>query len=74
MSYLRDADYIESFSKNLRAVREGKGLSMSEVARIMGIELNTLHRIEKGKVDISISTLKAIASALNIPPSGLLKF
>jgi transcriptional regulator with XRE-family HTH domain len=74
MSHLRDEDYIKSFGENLRAVRKRKNLSMSEIAKKTRVELNSLYRIEKGKVDISISTLKAIADALEIPPAQLLKF
>lgn len=47
---------------------------MHEVSGNCYMELNSLYRIEKGKVDISISTLKAIANALDIPPAQLLKF
>ncbi|OQP51105.1 hypothetical protein A4H97_04645 [Niastella yeongjuensis] len=71
---LRNVTYIKAFGENLRAIRKKKNLTMHEVSGNCYMELNSLYRIEKGKVDISISTLKAIANALDIPPAQLLKF
>lgn len=47
---------------------------MQEVASRSQMELNSVYRIEKGKVDLSICTLVVIADALEIPPYKILQF
>jgi transcriptional regulator with XRE-family HTH domain len=55
-----------------------KGMTLNDVAHSgthkQWMELNSYYRIEKGDVNISICTLSAIAKALDIHPSELLKF
>ena len=48
--------------------------SVREFARIANIEQLQLINIEKGRVDIRISTLKKIAKGLGLKPKDLLNF
>ncbi len=55
---------------NLRSVNYG----VREFARIANIEHHQLINIEKGRVDIRISTLNKIAKGLGLKPKDLLEF
>lgn len=55
---------------NLRSLNYG----VREFARIANIEHHQLINIEKGRVDIRISTLNKIAKGLGLKPKDLLEF
>ena len=58
--------------KSLKEIRESRGLSLSELARISGISEELLSQIEEGRVVPSISTLIHLSRALGINLSQLL--
>ena len=47
---------------------------MKHLADVANLEYSQIARIEAGKINTSISTLKAIATALEIHPKKLLDF
>lgn len=49
-----------------------KGLSQEELASLAGIAQANLSNIEKGKRDLTVSTLLRIAQALEMKPSALI--
>lgn len=51
----------------LRALREGRRLSIRALAEASGLAVNTLSLIENGKTSPSVSTLQQIAAALAQP-------
>lgn len=53
--------------KNIKRVRQEKGLSQEKLARLTDISLNTLTKIESGFTKRpSIQTIKKIADALEV--------
>lgn len=52
--------------KNLRSVRESKGMSQTVLAEMVGVRQATISRIEKGVNDPSIKVANAIAKALGV--------
>lgn len=58
--------------KNLRAARQGLGLTQEEVAERSGVQAGEISRIERGLRDPKVSTLEKLASALNLRPGQLL--
>lgn len=61
-------------SKNkLKAERVLKGIKQMDMAHKLGITPQYLSRIESGKVDIKLSTLKKIANILEVPVSDLIE-
>jgi transcriptional regulator with XRE-family HTH domain len=67
-------NFIEAFGKNLKKLREGKNLSQRELADIAKIKFSQIGRVERGEQNTSISTLYALAKALEVPPAKLLAF
>lgn len=51
----------------IRRVREAKGLLQRDLARDASLPVRTVGRIERGEVDVRISTLAKIAKALGEP-------
>lgn len=51
----------------LREIREGKGMTVSELSKASGITRQTIYRLEEEKEDTANSkTLKALASSLGV--------
>ncbi|MBS5980172.1 MAG: helix-turn-helix transcriptional regulator [Dysgonomonas mossii] len=50
----------------IRSIREGKNLSIIDLADMLDIEYNNLIRIEKGRTNPTIITLYKIGQALNV--------
>ncbi len=51
----------------IRVTREEKGLSLRKVAALCGASASLLSQIETSRVDPSLSTLRKIAQALDVP-------
>ena len=56
-----------------RRVREGQGLTLTDVATAAGISAGMLSRLETGHVTPSLETLVALAAALGVRPALLLQ-
>ncbi len=56
----------------LRAIREGKGVSLRGLKAVSGVAVATLARIEAGGYDPRLSTLRRIAKALDVPVAVLI--
>ena len=58
---------MSNISKNLRKLRESKGLSQEKLARLSDVANNTIVKIEAGKnKNPTLETLKKIAKALEV--------
>ena len=66
--------YIVEFGKNLRRVRQSKGLSMENLAYDAEIEYRQLGRIERGEINTTIISLLKIAKVLNVDIKMLFDF
>jgi DNA-binding XRE family transcriptional regulator/quercetin dioxygenase-like cupin family protein len=57
---------LDSFGRRLRQEREGRALSLRELARRIGVSPSLVSQIERGLVTPSVGTLWSIASELNL--------
>lgn len=62
----------ESVGRSLRRHRRAAGMSLAELAAEAGLGKSTLHALELGDGNPTLSTLWALASALGIPLGELL--
>ncbi len=53
--------------ERMRAIREQKGLSIRKLAGVLDMSASLISQIETGKVDPSLSTMRKIAIALDVP-------
>lgn len=63
---------LRSVLQRLRLVRRARGISQSELARLIGISQNAYCRIENGQRELSLQRYLAMAAVLDIPPNQLL--
>jgi transcriptional regulator with XRE-family HTH domain len=65
---------MSSITKNLKKLREAKGLSQEKLARLADVANNTIVKIEAGKnKNPTLDTLQKIAKALGISIDDLIK-
>lgn len=58
---------------NVRAERENKGLSISELAELANLSTSCIFKTETGKSAVSLKTILKIAASLEIPVSQLVE-
>jgi len=56
----------KNIGEALKKLRVNNNLSMQELATLAEIEKSQIYRIEKGKVDVRISTLYLLADTLKV--------
>lgn len=69
-----DKKALKEFGKNLRKLRNEKGLSLREMSYACSIDNSKIAKIEKGNINITLTTLLQLAVALEIHPSALLDY
>ncbi len=74
MDNVKDLNYIKLFGENLRAKRVDKKMSQETLAFTSDIPISQVGRIERGEINTTISSVKAIARALDISIKDLLDF
>jgi transcriptional regulator with XRE-family HTH domain len=72
MNNLRDKSTLENFGARLKELRLKKGMTLEQLAFEADIELSQVHRVEKGKINPTLTTLMALAKGLGIPLSELI--
>lgn len=66
-------DVGTAVSNNLRAIREGKKLSLDQAARLTGVSKSMLGQIERGEVNPTITVLWKIANGLKISFTSMIE-
>ena len=66
MNNLRNKETLEYFGNKLRALRTSKGFTLEQLAFEADMELSQVHRVEKGKINPTLTTLNALAKGLGI--------
>ena len=65
---------MSNITKNLRKLRESKGLSQEKLARLSDVANNTIIKIEAGKnQNPTLETLKKVAKVLEVSIDELIK-
>lgn len=66
------ADTLQKlFGLNVRRLREERGWTQEELARLSGINRSYLAGVEKGKRNVTIVNIARIAKALEVSPDTL---
>jgi len=69
-----DKKALKEFGENLRKLRKEKGLSLREMSYACSIDNSKIAKIEKGMINITLTTLLQLAVALDVHPSSLLDY
>ncbi len=70
---IKDKKFIRQFGERIRNIRLEKGMSQEELANTAEIPINLVGRIERGEINTTITTVKAIADSLEMKVSDLFK-
>lgn len=57
--------------RNLRRIRIQRGLSQTELARMIGTTQPTISKIEKGDMNVTLALIESAAKALGVTPVEL---
>lgn len=60
-------DLQKLIGRNIRIIRERKGMSAQELASTCNFEKSNMSRLESGKTNPTIATLYKISQALEVP-------
>lgn len=71
---IRNKIYLKEFGVNLQKLRLFKKLSQEELAYEADIPISQVGRIERGEINTTVSTIKALARALGMHPQRLFEF
>lgn len=74
MVYLRNEIFIRKLGKRIRQLRIEQKISQAQLAFEAEIPRMQVVRIENGTVNTSVSSINAIAKALNIPVKEIFDF
>ncbi len=66
--------FLTALGSRIREIRKSKGLSQLDIGVAMDNYAEQIGRIERGKINVTICTLKNIAQCLDISLSELLNF
>ena len=69
-----DDKYLIQLGKHIVKLREVKGMTQADLSRAADKDSPSINRLEKGKINPSVTYLKEIAEALGITVSELLDF
>lgn len=67
-------EFLKVFGINLKATRLDKNLSYRQLAQRCDIDYSHISRIEKGEINIQLSTVLELAKGLEIHPKELFNF
>ncbi len=74
MKYIRDEKGIKLLGKRIRELRKKQKISQVQLAFEAGIPQKQVSRIERGDINTGVSTIFAIANALDVHPKELFDF
>ncbi|MHA4806618.1 helix-turn-helix domain-containing protein [Flavitalea flava] len=69
-----DKKDLKKFGENLRKLRKAKNLSLREMSYACSIDNSKIAKIEKGMINITLTTILQLALALEAHPSSLLNY
>lgn len=69
-----ESDFRKRFGRRLAAVRRVRGVSQERFAYESGLARSHVSGIERGKINVSLSTIETIATTLRIDPKELFDF
>ncbi|MEN9549751.1 MAG: hypothetical protein RIR12_2342 [Bacteroidota bacterium] len=73
MNNLRDKKVLITFGARVKILRQERNMTLQSLAFEAEMEISQVHRIEKGVINPTLTTLNALAKAFNITLDDLVK-
>ncbi len=74
MTKIRDEKYLKALGKRIKKIRTEKGISTYDLSYESSVSRSQINSIEKGSINTTICTLKAISDAMQIELRELIDF
>ena len=74
MTKIRDEKYLKALGKKIKEIRKQKGISTYDLSYESNISRSQINSIEKGNINTTICTLKALADAMELKVKDLIDF
>lgn len=74
MTKIRDEKYLKALGKRLKRIRKEKDISTYDLSYESNVSRSQINAIERGDINTTICTLKALADALGLEVKDLLDF
>ncbi|MHA7831315.1 MAG: helix-turn-helix domain-containing protein [Flagellimonas sp.] len=74
MTKIKDEKYLKALGKRIKEIRKQKGISTYDLSYESNISRSQINSIEKGDINTSICTLKALADAMELKVKDLIDF
>jgi transcriptional regulator with XRE-family HTH domain len=74
MTKIRDVKYLKALGNRIREIRTEKNISTYDLSYESSVSRSQINSIERGNINTTICTLKAIADALEIKVKDLVDF
>lgn len=71
MAKKRDAEQNRRIGRNLRALRAERGLSLHDVAGVIGVSYQQLQKYETGANRLPLSAVPPLSDFFGVPPDAL---
>lgn len=71
MQYIKDTKFLKKLGARIRALRKARNMSQVELAVRCNNYAEQIGRIERGELNVTICSLKTIATALEVSLSEL---
>jgi len=68
-----EGELQRTFGKNLRSIREQRGLSQEGLADLLGMHRTYIGGLERGERNLTMRSVERIADRLKVPPLDLLR-
>ena len=70
---IKNNSFLKNFGKRLQELRLARNMSQEELANTAEIPISQVGRIERGEINTTLVTIKALSDALNIELSVFFK-
>ncbi|MEO9512310.1 MAG: helix-turn-helix transcriptional regulator [Flavobacteriaceae bacterium] len=74
MTKIRDEKYLKALGSRIRHIRTERKISTYDLSYESNVSRSQINSIERGDINTTICTLKAIADALELKVSELMDF
>lgn len=74
MANVRAREFLAFIGANVHRARTRAGMTQESLAEAAGMDLRFLQRIERGKTNVSVLFVVALAQALDVPPGSLFEW
>lgn len=71
---MTDEQFLEALGQNIRRYRRIQGRTMLDIGSKVNLEESAIQRIEKGRANSTIKTLRRVAKALEVDIKDLFDF